>query len=151
VGNEFRGDDAAGLAIARAVDPGPGVTVREFDGEVIGLLDVWGDADNVVIVDAVRSGAVAGTVHRFDASAEPVPAAFSHSSSHTIGVGDAIELARGLGRLPRRVLIFGVEGVRFDAGAALSPEVAEVLDDVRDQVASAAATLAAASPPLGSP
>ena len=115
----------------RAVEPAPGVTVREFDGEAIGLLDVWGDADNVVLVDAVRSGAVAGTVHRFDASAEPVPAAFSHSSSHTIGVGDAIELARGLGRLPRRVLIFGVEGVRFDAGAALSPEVAGVLDDVR--------------------
>ena len=112
---------------------------------------MWRDVDNVVLVDAVRSGAVAGTVHRFDASAEPVPAAFSHSSSHTIGVGDAIELARGLGRLPRRVLIFGVEGVRFDAGAALSPEVAGVLDDVRGEVASAAEALAAAPPPPGSP
>ncbi len=123
------------------------MVVREFDGEAIGLLELWGDADNVVIVDAVRSGAAAGTVHRFDASAEPVPAAFSHSSSHTIGVGDAIELARGLGRLPRRVLIFGVEGVRFDAGAPLSPEVAGVLDGLRGEVASAAATLAAAPPP----
>jgi len=127
------------------------VTVREFDGEAIGLLELWEDADNVVIVDAVRSGAAAGTVHRFDASAAPVPAAFSHSSSHTIGVGDAIELARGLGRLPRRVLIFGVEGVRFDAGATLSPEVAGVLDDLRGQVASAAAALADAPPLPGSP
>ncbi len=141
----------AGLAIARALTPAPGVTVQVFDGEAIGLLELWDDADNVVIVDAVRSGAPGGTVHRFDASAEAVPAAFRHSSSHTIGVGDAIELARSLGRLPRRVLIFGVEGVRFDAGAGLSPEVASVLDDVLGEVTRAAAALAASPPPPGSP
>ena len=117
------------------------MTVREFDGEAIGLLDMWEGFPAVVIVDAIRSGARSGTLHRFDASTRPVPATFQHSSSHTIGVAEAIELARQLGRLPPRVLLFGVEGTAFDASATLSPEVANALPALRAEVASAASAL----------
>ena len=44
------------------------------------------------------------------------PASF-RSSTHAFGVGDAVELARALGRLPRRVVVYGVEGADFAAGA----------------------------------
>ncbi len=130
----------------RGLPPIPGVTVRGFDGEAIGLLDLWDGYGAVVIVDAVRSGAAAGTRHRVDASAEPVPASFRHSSSHTIGVADAIELARELGRLPGKVLLFGIEGAAFDASSALSASVAGALDGLAAEVASAAAALASAPP-----
>lgn len=120
------------------------MTAREFDGEAIGLLDLWEGHDAVVIVDAVRSGATAGTLHRFDASTTSVPASFRHSSSHTVSVADAVELARGLGRLPRRVLVLGVEGTAFDASASLSDGVAAALGGLRAAVASAAADLASA-------
>lgn len=146
MGNAFRGDDAAGLEVVRGLPAAPGVTIREFDGEAIGLLDVWEGFAAAVIVDAVRSGAAGGTLHRFDATAAAVPAAFRHSSSHTIGVAEAIELARGLHRLPDRVLLFGVEGERYDAGAPLSAGVAEALDRLRGEVAGAAMELA--TPPL---
>jgi hydrogenase maturation protease len=126
--------------------PPPGVRIREFDGEAIGLLDVWEACAAVVIVDAVRSGAAGGTVHRFDASDAAVPATFRHSSSHTIGVADAIELARGLGRLPSRVLVFGIEGAEFDASTTLSEVVERALAGLRSEVANAAATLATAPP-----
>ena len=117
------------------------MTVREFDGEAIGLLEMWEGCPAVVIVDAVRSGAQGGTLHRFDASTQPVPATFQHSSSHTIGVAEAIELARQLGRLPPRVLLFGVEGAAFDASAHLSPQVARALDGLRSEVANAVSAL----------
>ncbi len=123
------------------------MTVREFDGEAIGLLDLWEGCPAVVIVDAVRSGATGGTLHRFDASTVPVPATFRHSSSHTIGVAEAIELARGLGRLPAQVLLFGIEGAAFDASATVSPEVASALPALRSEVASAAAALVPPAPP----
>ncbi len=146
VGNDFRGDDAAGLELVRSLAPAPSVTVRAFDGDAVGLLDAWDGFDAVVIVDAVRSGAAAGTLQRFDASADAVPATFRHSSSHAIGVGEAIELARRLDRLPTRVMLFGIEGTRYDAGAPLTPDVAAALPMLRSEVASAAAALASAPP-----
>jgi hydrogenase maturation protease len=131
VGNALRGDDAAGLELARRLRTERTVAVRELEGEGIDLLDVWEGADAVVIVDAVRSGRAPGVVHRIDASAAPLPARLQAStSSHAVGVADAIELARTLGRLPRRVVVLGVEGHRFDAGAPLSPEVSAALDEV---------------------
>ena len=40
-----------------------------------------------------------------------------------LGVAEASELARALGRLPARTIVYGIEGSRFDTGSPLSPEV----------------------------
>jgi hydrogenase maturation protease len=89
-------------------------------------------------VDAVESGAAPGTLHRFDAGAGPIPAGVFRSSTHAFGVGDAVELARVLGRLPGRVVVYGVEGGEFAAGegltapveAAVEPAAQAVLDNL---------------------
>jgi hydrogenase maturation protease len=96
-----------------------------------------------VLIDAVRGGGPAGTVHRFDASHVALPALFARTSSHAIGLGETIELGRALGRLPRRVIVFGVAGARFGAGASLSPAVAEAVPRAALDVASEARALAA--------
>lgn len=132
VGNAYRGDDGAGLAVAegaRGLLPAD-VDVVECEQEPTRLLDAWESATVAVVVDAVVSGAPAGTVHRFDASDSPLPARFFRSSTHAFGVGDAVELARTLGRLPSRVVVYGVEGADFDAGAPLSAPVLAAVDDV---------------------
>jgi hydrogenase maturation protease len=138
VGNRLRGDDAAGLEVARRVREGSvpdGVVVRELEGEGVGLLDLWSGADAVVLVDTIRSGARAGAIRRLDASTEPLPATLRGSSStHAVGVAEAIELARALGRLPARVVVYGIEGRRFDAGAPVSPDVVTALDAAADAV-----------------
>jgi hydrogenase maturation protease len=55
-----------------------------------------------VVVDAASSDTAApGTVHRFDALRQPLPASVLASSTQTIGVPAAVELGRALGRLPR--------------------------------------------------
>lgn len=128
LGNAMRGDDAAGLHAARRLAHEPGVAVRMHEGEGVGLLDLWADADVVIVVDAVRSGAPPGTIHRMDASTQPLPTAVDRASSHAIGAAAAIELARALDSLPARVVFYGVEGSDFALGAALSPPVAEALD-----------------------
>jgi hydrogenase maturation protease len=104
VGNELRGDDAAGLAVVRRLRErfAPGVRVIESDGDGPHLIDAWQACDVVVLIDAVQSGAVAGTVHRFDASSAPVPSQPFHYSSHALNVADGIELARALRKLPAR-------------------------------------------------
>ena len=128
VGNVYRSDDGAGLAVAeRLRETAPDVDVRTCEQEPLRLLDAWAGADLALVVDAVSSGSQPGTVHRFDATEQPVPAAVFRGSTHALGVGDAIELARTLGRLPSRVLVFGIEGERFTAGDRLSPAVAAVI------------------------
>jgi hydrogenase maturation protease len=136
VGNAYRGDDGAGLAAIESVRGRvpDGVRVLTCEDEPTRLIDEWGDAGAALVVDAVSSGAPPGTVHRFDASEDPVPARTFHSSTHAFGLGEAIELARALGRLPRRVVVYGLEGRAFSAGTELSAEVAAAAERVARQL-----------------
>ena len=136
VGNAYRGDDAVGLAVAEALRGRlpTGVTVLDCEQEPTRLLDAWQDADVALVVDAAASDAPPGTVHRFDASGEGVPAHVFRSSTHAFGVGDAVELARALGRLPERVVVYGVEGADFTAGSGLSTHVAAAVGRVVDEL-----------------
>jgi hydrogenase maturation protease len=135
VGNALRGDDAAGLAVARALrDRLPGARVIESDGDGAALIDAWQSARFVVLIDAVSSGAAPGTVHRFDAHAEPLPAPLFHYSTHAVSVADAVELARALGTLPPRLVVYGIEATHFEAGAALSPAVQRAVDGLVEHV-----------------
>ncbi len=138
IGNPLRGDDAAGLLVARRVRDlaAPGVEVVELEGEPGRLIDAWEEAALVVVVDAVRSGGEEGSVVRFDATAGPLPAAVGASSTHALGLGDAVEIARALGRLPARLVVYGIEGARFEPGAGLSPAVAAAVDAAVDAVLS---------------
>lgn len=125
VGNAFRGDDGLGLVVARqlrtlSLD---GVDVLEQSGEGTTLMEAWGDATQVIVVDAVSSGSEPGTIYRFEAVDQPLPAIFSRSSTHDFGLAEAIELARRLDRLPAELVVYGVEGKAFEPGAGLSPEI----------------------------
>ena len=114
------------MARALAGDP----RVRAYEGEPIGLLDLWAGADEVVLIDAVASSARAGTVHRLDPLAGPLPAGLASASTHAFGLAATIELARELGRLPPRLIVYGIEGQRFEAGAELSAPVAAAVGQV---------------------
>jgi len=138
VGNRFRGDDGAGLeAAARLRSRAPELRVLERDGDLAGVLDAWADEDAVIVIDATRSGAPAGTVQRFDVGDAPLPAAFSRGSTHLFGIVEAIELGRALGRLPQRLVVYGIEGLTFTLGQGLSPEVSAAVEDVVGDVLAA--------------
>jgi hydrogenase maturation protease len=136
VGNEFRGDDAAGLMVARRLRERavPQAVVLESEADPAGLMEAWMGAATAIVVDTVVSGAQPGTVQRFDVSAEPLPATLVASSTHSLGVAEAIELARALQRLPRRIIVYGIEGSSFSAGAALHPTVERAVDETLRRV-----------------
>lgn len=130
VGNVFRGDDGVGPELAgrvRALGL-PHVAVVEALGDA-GLIDAWTGYDSVILLDAVHSGAAPGLVIRRDLNAAPLPRDWFRLSSHQLGVADAVELARTMRRLPRRLVFIGIEGERFDSGIGLSPRVAAALDE----------------------
>jgi hydrogenase maturation protease len=134
VGNDYRHDDAVGLFVARQVeDQAPrSITVYESDGEAAALMDAWKGADLAILCDAVCSGADPGTIYLFDVCGQPIPRSlFSHSySTHDFNVSEAIELARALGELPERLVVYGIEGEDFGEGQGMSPLVEQAAEHV---------------------
>ncbi|HWH67813.1 MAG TPA: hydrogenase maturation protease [Candidatus Sulfotelmatobacter sp.] len=125
LGNEYRHDDAVGLFVAQQLQGRSlaGVTVLAHSGEGVDLLEVWPGHMTVFLVDAVCSEAPAGTIHRLDAGAGPIPSRFFHCSTHAFNVAEAIELARALQQLPPYLRLYGIEGKDYSAGVRLSAEV----------------------------
>ncbi len=138
VGNAYRGDDGLGPAVTDALRgrAPSSVSIVECEQELSRLLDAWEGAGAAIVVDAIEPGDAPGGVHRFDATAGPIPARPFRSSTHAFGVGEAIELGRALGRLPRVVIVYGIEGVDFTAGEELSPSVAAGVEAVANAILS---------------
>jgi hydrogenase maturation protease len=149
VGQPLRGDDAAGLLVARAVReravsrPRPPVRVIEHAAEGSSLLEVWEGANAVVLIDAACSGAPVGSVRRLDASAAAIAAPVLRSgSTHAFGLSEAIELGRALGRLPARVVVYAIEGIRFDLGEEISAPLRSAIAPLAQAVLAEARILA---------
>jgi hydrogenase maturation protease len=129
VGALDAGDDAAGRIVAQRLQGAR----RDFDvaetrGLATDLVSLFEDREDVVIVDACRSGAKAGTLHRIDLGRGEALPAFSAVSCHDMGVGEAIRLAEVLGVLPPRCQVWAIEGADFALGKPLSAAVAHAVD-----------------------
>jgi hydrogenase maturation protease len=125
VGNHYRSDDAAGLEVARrlrATHP-PGCRIVEEEGEPTSLIEAWALVKEAIVIDAVASGAPPGTLHRFDVTHTGLPTEMFKGSTHSLGVADAVELARELDRLPPRLAVYGIEGESFETGEGLTSAV----------------------------
>jgi hydrogenase maturation protease len=141
VGNEFRRDDGAGPAVIarlRALQPGDeslsGVTLALSDGEPGRMIDLWEGTGLTVVIDAVRDttmppGHTCRLALDMLAGVTDGPA-----SSHGIGLGDTVELARALGRLPARLTVLAVAGRDFGFGTGLTAEVAAAVAELVEQV-----------------
>jgi hydrogenase maturation protease len=136
IGNEYRGDDAVGLIVARRLKgrlAGSAIVIEQ-SGDGAALMEAWRGAETVIIIDATLSDASPGTIRRFDASAQPIPKNSFRWSTHAFSLAEAIELARALGELPRLLVVYGVEGENFAAGLGLSPEVEKAADEAARQL-----------------
>ena len=139
LGNEFRRDDGAGLAVvellrARSL---PEVSLLTGQGEPGALLAGWAGAALAIVVDAVvASPPVPGRLHRLVAGRDgTTPVSWPPSaSSHGLGLAEAIGLGAVLGRLPGRLILHGVEAADLALGAGLSPAVAAALPALEQAV-----------------
>lgn len=126
VGNRDRGDDAVGPFVADAVAAAgaPHITATSARCDPGDLVTLWTGHADVVLIDACVSGGRAGDVHRFDARAAPLPAAFDAVSTHGFGLAAAIELARATFQLPDSLVLYAVEAECFEPGAPMTGAVA---------------------------
>jgi hydrogenase maturation protease len=132
-----RGDDAAGLLVARRLRE-LGVEAQEQSGEATALFDIFEAApagQRVIVVDAMVTGSPPGSILFLDAGAAPLSRETFRCSTHALGVAEAVELARALGKLPPQLGIFGIEGAGFEAGAPPSREVLRAVEELAQRIA----------------
>ena len=145
VGNPFRRDDGVGPAVIellrerltglRSAGGLTGVRFVTSDGETTALIDAWTGADRAVVVDAVRVAAGdPGRIHRFSAE-HPAATRAGVGTPHAADLGDAVALARALDRMPRSLLIFGVQVDDIGFGPGLSAAVAAAARHLADEIA----------------
>ncbi len=128
IGNILLRDEGVGVAVIQRIASAQAAGelhlpegTRVVDGGTLGLdlLPMIGEADQLVMVDAVNLGRPPGTVTilRDDA----VQAALSgHVSPHQIGVGDLVAAARLTGSMPARLTLIGIQPEAISIGLELT-------------------------------
>ena len=138
VGNRWRHDDAVGLEVIDAlrgrVDDE--VALVASDGEPTRLLDAFAIAPNVVMVDAVVTGAAPGTIHSLTDEELPTQMGIGQSS-HLVQLVETIELGKLLDRLPNGLVLIGIEATDFDNGEGMTQPVATAVPAAAEAVLAA--------------
>ena len=147
LGNPERGDDASGAVVARSLRGRLPeiVAVRERAGDMLALIDDWGDYDAVICIDAAAPAGEPGRIHRLDPAVDTLETDFAFASSHAYGLAEAVALARQLDLAPRDLIIYAVEVLSFAAGAPRTAPVAAALGATLDRVNEEARRLIEAS------
>ncbi|HUA31863.1 MAG TPA: hydrogenase maturation protease [Streptosporangiaceae bacterium] len=136
VGNEFRRDDGIGPEVVSRLREraAGGVELVISDGDPTRMIEVWTGARLVVVVDAVQTERPSpGRLHRIVIDGADLPGT-RPVSSHGLGPGDAVALARALGRMPERLIVHVVEAADVGHGLGLTAAVAAAAGALTDAV-----------------
>ena len=135
LGSPDRGDDAVGPTVARRVAALrlPGIQVVERE-DPTSLIDLWGDRDLAIVVDALCSDGVPGTQMIMESGVglaalpEDAWTRTGRGGTHAFGLAAAVELSRALHRLPRRLVLIGIEAGGLEHGEPLSAPVGAAVE-----------------------
>lgn len=136
IGNRYRGDDGLGCLIVDELKKRifNSAEIIEHNGDPASLIDLWDGRSQVILIDAVSSGADLGTIYYFDLRQQTLPDTFRNYSTHAFGVVEAVELARVLGKLPKHIIFFGIEGESFkldtQQSSGLEPAISALQDSI---------------------
>jgi hydrogenase maturation protease len=154
IGNATRGDDGVGpYVLGRLRTRLKDASLRECSGDLSSLLEHFEDPRPLLLIDAAdadASGLAPGTISRLDALGDDTGIERSlRSSTHAMGVGEAIALGRALGLLPASLQVIAIAGQQFSPGAPLSPPVVAAADRLVTQLVAAYGTPAPESASAG--
>lgn len=122
------GDDQAGWWVieelqALGMENRNGIELARLDRPGAALVPHLEHAAQVVLIDAMQSGAAPGTVRQF--SRADWRGYDGGLSSHGFGVFAALALAEAMGSLPPRLDLYGIEIGAAEPGSAITPAVRE--------------------------
>ncbi len=129
VGNTILSDEGVGVHAARLLQGDPRVPagVAILDGGTIGLelVPYASDASRVLLLDAMNSGNVPGTLARM--TGRDLLGTTAGWSAHQLGVADLVAALFLVSTGPQDIVVLGVQPANTDWGTTLSPEVEAAL------------------------
>jgi len=138
VGSPF-GDDRLGWVAADELKTLPiylsekeKIDISILDRPGTALISQWKDADAVILIDAVRSGAAPGTLHIL--AADDIDENTQLTSSHGFGVASTVALARTLNELPEYFDLCGIEIDPTNLGEDLGLSAREAINPLVDRI-----------------
>jgi hydrogenase maturation protease len=129
-GGPYAADDKVGLEIVHRLQARGdcGCEFLELASGGLDLLYSFEKAEIILFVDAVQSGAPAGTVHLLPLpSREVAPRAMGRVSGHGWGLQETLRLSQSLGLRVPRLMLLGVELESVTPGLPLTPPVEAAL------------------------
>lgn len=122
------GDDQLGWVVVDRLrslrdDAVPAIKVRD-GAEMLAKLEA---ISSLLVVDASAPMGCPGVIRTFEWPSECLNG-FAPTSSHGVGLVEALRLAEALGRMPRRVRIYAIEAESTAPGAAVSRAVSNAID-----------------------
>ena len=133
VGNSFYGDDGVGAAVLERIresDAFPGAKLVDIHTDALSLVDELAPGELNVVIDAADMGLDPGDALGFRPSEVKMKIRSDHLSMHGFGLAEAFGLAAELGRMPRQVLIVGVQPGRIEINQGLTRKVAAAVPEV---------------------
>lgn len=134
LGNPILGDDGVGWRVAERVlgrldDPDVAVLCLSLGG--LALMEHLVGYRRVMIVDAMATGAPAGTLHWLDAPDRGELGVQHTASVHDLSLSSALAMGRELGLdLPAEIRVVGIEAApEFEFGETLSEPVVRAVPE----------------------
>lgn len=132
IGSPF-GDDQAGLKVIDALEASgityPNVVLMRCDRPGMRLLELMNGAQQVLLIDAVKTGHPKGTIHRLEG--DDIQSLNAGYSTHHVGIVEALAIGKALNQCPDDIVLYGIEieDITIDERLSLSVEkaVAEVV------------------------
>lgn len=133
LGNPLMGDDGLGLAaLARLkaeFEMPPEVSLVDGGTWGMNLLHLIEGAERLVLLDAINTGDMPGTVNFLER--EDLPRFFSHKlSPHQIDLREVLGLAELRGHLPRQMVAIGIQPLQVEMGERVSLPVANAMESL---------------------
>jgi hydrogenase maturation protease len=133
IGNALLRDEGIGCHVVHALEKSALADVEIIDGGTCpDVLQLLGDADKLVIVDAVKGGGRPGQIYRFrpeDITLERKPFLSLHDTNLIDSLG-LMQLWHNVGE----AVIIGVEPRQISLGLELSPELQEKMPQIIDAI-----------------
>jgi hydrogenase maturation protease len=139
LGNTLLCDDGVGPALLDRLSG----SAKQWDGQVefmdggtqgLALLGHLSGRKALIIVDAVKTGAPPGTVHRMTLAELRDVNPGHGSSAHEGNAGELLAAAQLLDELPARLFVVGVEPKKIVTGLGLSTPVQRALSEASREV-----------------
>ncbi len=132
VGNILLKDEGIGVCVAKEMEklklPD---NVRVLDGGTLGidLLNLIEDADKLIIIDAVKTGAEPGAIFRFRPEDIETITKAPKTSLHQIDLYETLKIAKLMEKYPETIVI-GIQPKTMEWGMELTPELSEKIPEI---------------------